>query len=794
MLRKRILAFVLCLCLMAGAAPVFAPTAKAAGNGVAQKIESLKSKYPHGWYWNHRVDTWSALGDNLLNSGDETYQNSVTRTACATHSGSPAVGQGKYDCNYFDGGIQCWGFANKLFNEIFGIRRSSLPRRTDRENIMVGDYVRFGTDDNGHSVLVTGRNGNTITIVECNFGYEAGDRCQIKWGRQQNLYADMYGLPFSYFCHASNYDDVNGPIPPPTPIYPTDAVTFTGGDFLGRIYYPAGDKYLENRGGNVQIANYDSSDPRQIWFFKREGSAYIMQSLYDGRYFDSATGQGSGANVGVWEENGDPAQRWIFYRDAGGQSNCYNIASSFDTSLVVDVDNASTHAGANVQAWTRNATGAQAFQVLTASDAGRKISRDIGTDFYAQISYNDTYLQTTGTVKDQGMDVRTTRASRPNDPKQIWFFTRNGNGSYKIKNMYSGWCLDVQTGVAENGKNVWTWHDDHGESPEQWYLVNSPGESKYRFVSALEYPESRFCLDVYQGRTDENTDVTIWSQNEMAHQQFTITKVSYSTATPSPKPTATPSPTPSTEIIFAQSKLYLTAGNTLELAALDTSAKPYPGQLEWRSDNTGVAAVDSSGKVTGIKDGSAVISASAGRYTASCTVIVGPWYQSAVDFALEKGLMNGYSDGSFGANDRLGRAQLAQILYNKEDRPAVTVTGKFSDIGEDAWYSKAVSWAAERKIVNGYDDGRFGHSDPITRQDLAVMLWRYAGSPDSGGSVTGFSDADKISGYAENALRWAVENGIMNGSGGKLNPLGYATRAEAAQMLKNYIQPKMQRG
>ena len=67
------------------------------------------------------------------------------------------------------------------------------------------------------------------------------------------------------------------------------------------------------------------------------------------------------------------------------------------------------------------------------------------------------------------------------------------------------------------------------------------------------------------------------------------------------------------------------------------------------------------------------------------------------------------------------------------------------------------------------------------------MLWRYAGSPDSSGSVTSFSDADKISSYAENALRWAVENRIMSGNGGKLNPRGYATRAEVAQMLMNYL-------
>ena len=262
---------------------------------------------------------------------------------------------------------------------------------------------------------------------------------------------------------------------------------------------------------------------------------------------------------------------------------------------------------------------------------------------------------------------------------------------------------------------------------------------------------------------------------------------------PGDEPTPTPNPTPepghSAEIYFAYEKCYLTSGKTLELVALDGSAEPYLGQLEWWSDDTSVAEVDNNGNVTARGNGSAVIRAGTtdGIYTASCEIVVGPWYQRAVDYVMQEGLMSGYGDGSFGANDRLSRAQLAQILYNKEGRPVVTATGKFSDIREDAWYSKAVSWATEQKIVSGYSNGKFGHGDPITRQDLAVMLWRYAGSLDSSGSVTNFSDADKISGYAVNALCWAVENKIMSGSGGKLNPRGYATRAEVAQMLMNYL-------
>ena len=89
-------------------------------------------------------------------------------------------------------------------------------------------------------------------------------------------------------------------------------------------------------------------------------------------------------------------------------------------------------------------------------------------------------------------------------------------------------------------------------------------------------------------------------------------------------------------------------------------------------------------------------------------------------------------------------------------------------------------------IVSGYGDGTFGPNDPITREQLAVMLWRYSGSPAATKELY-FNDTDEISGFALEALRWAVENGILNGDGGRLAPQNQATRAQAAQMLKSFI-------
>ena len=166
----------------------------------------------------------------------------------------------------------------------------------------------------------------------------------------------------------------------------------------------------------------------------------------------------------------------------------------------------------------------------------------------------------------------------------------------------------------------------------------------------------------------------------------------------------------------------------------------------------------------------------------------GKWYHESVDYALQNGLMSGYGDGLFGPTDYLSRAQLAQILYNREGRPAVTGGSAFTDVADGAWYAAAVTWAAERGIVSGYGNGRFGPDDNITREQLAVMLWRYVGSPAAAETALDFTDADSVSPWARDALCWAVENGVISGKGGGvLDPGGRATRVEAAAMLIRYL-------
>ena len=165
----------------------------------------------------------------------------------------------------------------------------------------------------------------------------------------------------------------------------------------------------------------------------------------------------------------------------------------------------------------------------------------------------------------------------------------------------------------------------------------------------------------------------------------------------------------------------------------------------------------------------------------------GNWAADAVAFASAHELFSGTSDTTFSPDQVMSRGMLASVLYRLEGSPEQDGAAAFGDVGSDAWYADGVAWATENGIANGYGNGQFGPDDSITREQFVVMLWKYAGSPQAGSQTLGFTDADQVSGYAKEALCWAVECGILSGYDGQLAPGGTATRAQAAQMLKNFL-------
>ena len=170
----------------------------------------------------------------------------------------------------------------------------------------------------------------------------------------------------------------------------------------------------------------------------------------------------------------------------------------------------------------------------------------------------------------------------------------------------------------------------------------------------------------------------------------------------------------------------------------------------------------------------------------------GSWYASAVDFAAGRGLLSGVSETEFAPEEGLSRGMLATALYALEEPGEQSWVSLFDDVAGGAWYARGTVWAAQAGIVSGYGDGTFGPEDPITREELAVMLYAYAGhlglETTGRAELSGFADSGAVSPWAAQAVAWAVDAGILGGKDGDLlDPAGGATRAEAAAMLRALV-------
>ena len=174
-------------------------------------------------------------------------------------------------------------------------------------------------------------------------------------------------------------------------------------------------------------------------------------------------------------------------------------------------------------------------------------------------------------------------------------------------------------------------------------------------------------------------------------------------------------------------------------------------------------------------------------YAAEFTdVPAGSDYAEAVQWASDNGYIYGYGDGRFGVNDNVTRAQLATIFHRAAGTPAASGTSRFSDAEAGAYYINALSWAETAGLIAGYPDGRFGVGDPVTRQQVATILWRWAGSPAA--SAGNYSDENAISAYAQTAVDWSRSNGIITArSDGRFAPTDNATRGEIVSALYNYM-------
>lgn len=169
------------------------------------------------------------------------------------------------------------------------------------------------------------------------------------------------------------------------------------------------------------------------------------------------------------------------------------------------------------------------------------------------------------------------------------------------------------------------------------------------------------------------------------------------------------------------------------------------------------------------------------------------WYHEGVDYAIKNGLMEGVGSNLFAPDATTTRAMVVTILYRLDGEPAVTKDIPFADVPAGQWYSNAINWAAANGIVDGYGNGKFGPDDTITREQMAAILYHYASykgySVSDLANLTGYTDAASVSEWAATAMRWAVAEGLIEGtSATTLSPSGDSTRAQVATILMRFCE------
>ena len=174
-------------------------------------------------------------------------------------------------------------------------------------------------------------------------------------------------------------------------------------------------------------------------------------------------------------------------------------------------------------------------------------------------------------------------------------------------------------------------------------------------------------------------------------------------------------------------------------------------------------------------------------------VDTGDWFYDAVVYVYTNGLMDGVSDTEFAPYSTLTRAMVVTILYRYDGSPAVNGASPFADVAEGSWYADAVIWAEGNSIVNGTSETTFSPDSPITREQFAAIMFRYAAyrgySVSARADLSAYTDAGSISAYAVEAMQWAVAEELISGvTATTLDPQGYTTRAQAAIILMRFAE------
>ncbi len=413
---------------------------------------------------------------------------------------------------------------------------------------------------------------------------------------------------------------------------------------------------------------------------------------------------------------------------------------------------------------------------------------NIGTDVYAYLLKMDGWKH----LGASGDNVELTEHDI--NGSDLWHFVRQSDGSYIIYNMREkDKVLDVTGGLSASGTNVGIykkWGDNN--TAQKWYIYGRwSGEYIFR-------PQcSDAVLDVTGGYSTIGTNVQLWTYNNGNAQQMAIYPAERAEAT-------TLHVVPDTNI-----------GDTLFSWAEAKGATRYnlrikkgtPGNVTtykdvWNITDTSVNVKLPAGYYEAYVDSANVFSYQKSNdvkfYVAEfpfSDVSADDWYYKTVVAINSSKLMTGMDSTHFAPTSPLARAQFATIIYRMNGEPAIKYSPIFPDVRNGQWYTNAILWAAGTKVVTGYTNtGMFGPTDYITREQMAVMMYRYAKYNNCNVNyykdLGAFKDHASVSAYAYDAMKWAVGTEIITGkdNGTILDPLGTASRAECAAIINRFTQ------
>lgn len=678
----------------------------------------------------------------------------------------------------FGGASQCHGWALKLVNEIFGCHPNSggwtvksYPN-TDVNSLMPGDVVRFrNTDDYDHTIVVTGTDANNVYYVDCNgYGWceETGNHgyCQVCW---------------------------NGSISKSDLNYKLSLTCVENSSYVGRIWHCDSYVTVPDRPtiNNYYIIMHTiTADSYQVWVnFNAPGG--VSRVLFP--TWTVANGQD---DLGDWTNT--KAYKYTGTRQSDG-SYVYTVKKSDHN----------------------NEDGMYVTHIYVYDNYGQSVSVElrpvpIGStvqnlgNFTARISNMKDNSKVLGIKsKSNGADV-VLKSKDQNDKTQLWQFTRQDDGAYTIKNVATGYCLDVNNSVnhgLDNGALIGI-YEGHNGTNQDFYPMNYNGGIRLVCRSSRDWK----AVDVNGANLVAEEKIHQWeAQNTNNYAQtWNLEKVA-------------------TSIKLNKTKMSLDKGKQETLTVTYTPSDIAMKSVTWKSSNPSVATVSNTGVVKGVKIGFATITATTKdgmTISKTCNVTVknpitvkpfpdvelGKWYTDAIQYVKDRGLMSGYGKttdskhlkGNFGPNNNITRAEIASILYRMAENPAVNGTTTLSDIkgNTKAWYYKAVVWCNQKGIINGYesgaDKGKFVPNRDVSRQDLAVMLTQYAKNIKRKSVniniflrnqyLNQFSDRAKISSYAKNPVAYMVKNDVISGknNGTIMAPTDTATRAEVASMIMRF--------